>query len=93
VKEYLREIVARSAPRDAVSILREYLQARILESLQDSGAWASLAFMGGTSLRFLYRAPRFSEDLDFALETPSPEFDFLSQIGRASCRERVYVQV
>jgi len=86
VKEYLREIVARSAPRDAVNTLREYLQARILESLQDSGAWASLAFMGGTSLRFLYRAPRFSEDLDFALETPSPEFDLLRLIASARAR-------
>ncbi len=86
MKEYLREIVERSAPRDAVNIMREYLQARILESLQESGAWASMAFMGGTSLRFLYRLPRFSEDLDFALETPSPEFDFLGLIASARAR-------
>jgi hypothetical protein len=86
VKEYLREMVERSAPRDAVNIMREYLQARILESLQESGVWASLAFRGGTSLRFLYRLPRFSEDLDFALETPSSEFDFLALIASARTR-------
>jgi len=86
MKEYLREIVQRAAPRDALNIMREYLQARILEGLQESGAWASLAFMGGTSLRFLYRLPRFSEDLDFALETPSPEFDFLGLIAPARTR-------
>ena len=40
MKEYLREIVQRAAPRDAVNIMREYLQARILEGLQESGAWA-----------------------------------------------------
>jgi hypothetical protein len=86
VKEYLREIVERSAPRDAVNLVREYLQARILENLQESGAWASMAFMGGTSLRFLYRLPRFSEGLDFALETLSPEFDFLALIASARAR-------
>ena len=86
MKEYLREIMERSAPREAVNLIREYLQARILESLQEGGAWASLAFMGGTSLRFLYRLPRFSEDLDFAMETPSPEFDFLGLIVSARAR-------
>ena len=29
-----------------------------------------LAFHGGTALRFLYAIPRYSEDLDFALERP-----------------------
>lgn len=29
-----------------------------------------LAFQGGTALRFLFSLPRFSEDLDFALERP-----------------------
>src|SRR5660397_97867 len=86
VKEYLREIVERSAPRDAVNIMREYLQARILESLQESGAWASMAFMGGTSLRFLYRLPRFSGDLDFTLEDSSGDFDFLGLIASARAR-------
>jgi len=72
MKEYLREIVQRAAPRDGVNIMREYLQARILEGLQESGAWASLAFMGGTSLRFLYRLPRFSEDLLKNQSLPDP---------------------
>jgi len=27
----------------------------------------SLAFQGGTALRFLYALPRYSEDLDFTL--------------------------
>jgi len=76
VKEYLREITADSAPADAVNAMREYLQARILQSLQEDGAWTSIALRGGTSLRFLYRLPRFSEALDFALEDPSAGFDF-----------------
>lgn len=46
---------------------REFLQAQVLLALQDSGAFADWAFVGGTALRFLYRLPRYSEDLDFSL--------------------------
>lgn len=34
----------------------------------------SLAFQGGTALRFLYGIRRYSEDLDFALERPEQGF-------------------
>lgn len=36
----------------------------------------SLAFHGGTALRFLYAIPRYSEDLDFALEPSQEAYDF-----------------
>ncbi|MDD9988606.1 MAG: nucleotidyl transferase AbiEii/AbiGii toxin family protein [Spirochaetaceae bacterium] len=49
------------------STAREYLQARILLALQDHGSFTDWAFVGGTALRFLYRLPRYSEDLDFSL--------------------------
>ncbi len=49
------------------SLIREYLQARLLLALQDCGAFADWAFLGGTALRFLYQRPRYSEDLDFSL--------------------------
>ena len=66
--EYIREqIRGESDLRKARLLVREYLQARILESLQDAGAFASWCFLGGTALRFLYQLPRFSEDLDFSL--------------------------
>jgi predicted nucleotidyltransferase component of viral defense system len=58
------------------NLLREYLQARILESLQRSGAMIPMAFHGGTALRFLYALPRYSEDLDFALERSRAGYDF-----------------
>ena len=54
-------------------IVREYLQARILEALQRGGAFQDWAFLGGTALRFLYQLPRFSEDLDFSLTTAVPQ--------------------
>jgi len=50
-----------------ISIAREYLQARILQSFQEDGVFTRWAFQGGTALRFLFSIPRFSEDLDFAL--------------------------
>lgn len=57
-------------PGTALNRLREYLQAFTLRVLHDCEAFRSLAFVGGTSLRFLHGLPRFSEDLDFSLETP-----------------------
>lgn len=56
--------------RKRLNLVREYLQACILRSLQEAGAFAALAFQGGTALRFLYGLRRFSEDLDFSLERP-----------------------
>jgi len=77
VKDYLRELL-RSAltPAHGRNLLREYLQARILAELQRAGAMLSLAFQGGTALRFLYSLPRYSEDLDFTLERSTHPFDF-----------------
>ncbi|NJK91523.1 MAG: nucleotidyl transferase AbiEii/AbiGii toxin family protein [Blastochloris sp.] len=59
-----------------LSITREFLQARILLSLQDHGAFSNWAFVGGTSLRFLFNLPRYSEDLDFSLLTPGEDARF-----------------
>jgi predicted nucleotidyltransferase component of viral defense system len=77
LKEYIKTLLnINSDPLQRRNVIREYLQARILESLQHSGALIPLAFHGGTALRFLYGIPRFSEDLDFALERPSAGYDF-----------------
>src|SRR3989338_3174464 len=57
------------------NVLREYMQANILYSIQQSGAFQYIAFQGGTALRFLYSIKRFSEDLDFAIEKKEG-FDF-----------------
>lgn len=68
MKEYLRQLTGGSPNVVARSgLAREYLQARVLEALQDEGAFMRWAFVGGTALRFLYSIPRFSEDLDFSL--------------------------
>jgi hypothetical protein len=64
----------------AGNLAREYLQSRILLALQQAGAMIPLAFQGGTALRFLFGLPRFSEDLDFALERPERDPFALPQV-------------
>lgn len=56
-------------PAQRLNVLREYLQALVLRSLHESEGFRCLAFVGGTALRFLYALPRFSEDLDFSLDS------------------------
>jgi predicted nucleotidyltransferase component of viral defense system len=81
MKESLREIIRSEASLlTRRNLVREYLQARILESLQRSGAMIPLAFQGGTALRFLFHIARFSEDLDFALEGSPATYDFRSYL-------------
>jgi predicted nucleotidyltransferase component of viral defense system len=81
VKEYLQDMIRNlPGPLEKRNRVREYLQARILESMQRSGAMVPLAFQGGTALRFLYSIARFSEDLDFSLEQPSAHYDFRSYL-------------
>jgi hypothetical protein len=81
MKEELRiRLQGSSGPVEARNRMRELLQARILASLQRSGAMIPLAFQGGTALRFLYSLRRYSEDLDFALERPDRGYDFRSYL-------------
>jgi hypothetical protein len=83
MKAFIRELIAPAQSNLlAIHTIREYLQARILQSLQRAGAMQTLAFHGGTSLRFLYNIPRYSEDLDFALERDPKAYDFRAYLQR-----------
>ena len=97
MKDYLLELVrAAPTPGMGLNLAREYLQARILGMLQHAGAMIPLAFHGGTALRFLYTMPRYSEDLDFALERPATPYDFrayLRSIERELSAEGYHVEV
>jgi len=77
MKVYLADLVrGATTPAHGRNLAREYLQARLLAALQRAGAMIPLAFHGGTALRFLYASPRYSEDLDFALEQAREQYDF-----------------
>lgn len=61
LKEYYK-----SYPNAPVkSILVEYLQHELLDSLYKQKNSSFLSFIGGTSMRIVYGGNRFSEDLDF----------------------------
>jgi predicted nucleotidyltransferase component of viral defense system len=83
MKDFLRQLVT-GAHDNTVgrSLTTEYLQARILQTLQESGAFLSWAFLGGTALRFLFSIPRYSEDLDFSLFGAADELTLRSALKR-----------
>ncbi|MBI5414284.1 nucleotidyl transferase AbiEii/AbiGii toxin family protein [Candidatus Peregrinibacteria bacterium] len=63
------------------SILKEYLQYKILNSIFNSEYGNKLAFLGGTALRIVHGSSRFSEDLDFDnFGLSEQEFIHLSEI-------------
>jgi predicted nucleotidyltransferase component of viral defense system len=81
MKEYIRGLLkSLRDPSKSRLIVREYLQARILDALQESGAFVSWAFIGGTALHFLHNMPRFSEALDFSLVSGDETDNFLFHI-------------
>lgn len=94
---YLKAEIAKAFRVEAQrAIVREYLQMRILQSLQHAGAMIPLAFHGGTALRLLYQAPRYSEDLDFALERQGEQYDlrlYLATIQRDMTSETYDVEI
>lgn len=68
MKEHALTLITKQmGTNEKLNILREYLQASILQILHAQGFFEYTAFVGGTALRFLYQLPRYSEDLDFSL--------------------------
>jgi hypothetical protein len=59
---------------DPLRALRETAQRIALLGLWRGKMFEHAAFYGGTALRLVHGLPRFSEDLDFSLLTPTPEF-------------------
>lgn len=56
---------------DEVSDLRQALQIAVLDALMASRRWqpGELIFQGGTGLHLAHGSPRYSEDLDFLVES------------------------
>jgi len=50
---------------DSFTILREYLQVKLLDSFYKERSLKRTYFKGGTCLRLIFGSSRFSEDLDF----------------------------
>lgn len=60
---------------DERNALKEITQEVALMALSKAHFFREAEFHGGTALRILYGLQRFSEDLDFALLKPNPDFD------------------
>ena len=54
--------------------MKEIIQEIVLCGLSRAGFFRQAAFYGGTALRIFYGLDRFSEDLDFSLKKPDPDF-------------------
>ena len=74
----LKQMIEKYNPKninDETNAIKEILQEIILCGLSRSNFFNKAAFYGGTALRIFYGLNRFSEDLDFALLEPNPNFD------------------
>ena len=61
--------------QDRKNGIKEVVQEIVLCGLSRAGFFKQAAFYGGTALRIFHELDRFSEDLDFSLMAPDPEFD------------------
>lgn len=96
MKEHLKALVRELPPLSGRNLAREYLQSRILAAMQNAGAMTSIAFQGGTCLRFLFSLPRYSEDLDFALEGNRSQYSlprYLRAVRSALAKEGYRVEL
>ena len=55
--------------------IKEVVQEIVLCGLSRAGFFKDAAFCGGAALRIFYGLDRFSEDLDFSLIAPNPDYD------------------
>jgi len=69
------------APKSALerqAVQQKVMQLIALSGLARGGFFERAAFYGGTCLHLFYGMERFSEDMDFSLLAPDPNFDFES---------------
>ena len=74
VTEMLKKYSAESV-FDKKNAVKEIMQELVLCGLSRAGFFKHAAFYGGTALRIFYGLDRFSEDLDFSLAAPDPDFE------------------
>jgi len=72
-REQIRFLSKKKKTNESV-IFREYLQLFFLSELCSQKQNRNIFFKGGTALHLIYKAPRFSEDLDFTVELKEKDF-------------------
>src|SRR5215470_4025156 len=79
MNEVVQSMLQKYAPKSSME--HERALAEILQEIALVGLWRGkffehAAFYGGTCLRIFYNLDRFSEDLDFTLLTPNPNWSW-----------------
>jgi len=74
LEEMLKKIPT-DTPEQKRNAMKEIMQEIILCGLSRANFFHKAAFDGGTALRIFHGLDRFSEDLDFSLLNPDPDFD------------------
>lgn len=77
-------------PDDKTNNIKEIVQEVVLCGLSRGGFFKEAAFYGGTALRIFHGLDRFSEDLDFSLKTPDPNFEFTKYLPTLEREIRSY---
>ncbi|MGK5091469.1 nucleotidyl transferase AbiEii/AbiGii toxin family protein [Deltaproteobacteria bacterium TL4] len=89
VQNELKRYAPKSIQEEEMAI-REISQELILSGLERAGFFRVAEFQGGTCLRIFHGLQRFSEDLDFALSVPDPEFKWSPYLKRLEEEVKVY---
>jgi hypothetical protein len=79
--ELLQERLTRyksASSEEEMMAVREVTQELVLAALARGDFFSRASFQGGTCLRIAHGIKRFSEDLDFALRVPDPDFAWAS---------------
>ena len=87
--EALQQMLSRyslDSLQDHKNAVKEIVQEIALLGLWRAKFFEHAAFYGGTAMRILYGLDRFSEDLDFTLLKPDPNFD-ITKYEKAIQRE------
>lgn len=73
IKDQLNPLIKKYKINE-MTIFREYLQILFLSVLYSFPFSKKIFFKGGTAIHLIYKAPRFSEDLDFTVEIKEKDF-------------------
>lgn len=77
IERQLESKISEYKPANAIeqeNVLQELVQMFVLTSLSKARFFYQAQFHGGTFLRIIHGLDRFSEDLDFVLKNPEPNF-------------------
>lgn len=99
IEELLSGKIQEYNPKNAIeqdNVLQELMQHYCLVSMAKIGFFKFAEFHGGTFLRIVHKLQRFSEDLDFVLKKPDPQFTwkkYLDKIQMDLQSENIAVEV